>query len=349
MSDPKQLDFWPKPRIDLREPPSSLEIILQESPKNQEIQSALVKTYDYIKQHKKIMCSISGGYDSDIMLDMLERCGGHGKVTYIFNDTKLEYDATRRHLEYLEERYGIKIERTEPKKSIPTCVREYGTPFWSKYVSGMITRLQKHGFQWEDEPFETLYARYPRNRSSLRWWCNDFKRTNGKTSKFNIEYAPFLKEFMVLNPPDFPISPVCCKYVKKDPAHKFLKDGKFDLNCTGIRKAEGGARSTTYKSCYDHIFAGPDNFRPIFWFTNQDKEVYREHYGIVRSDCYEVWCMKRTGCMGCPFGKDFEDELLMASQYEPEKYRAMNAIFGKSYEYTRKYLEFREKRKMEAT
>lgn len=152
MSDPKQLDFWPRPRMDLREPPESLELILQESPKNQEIQSALVKTYDYIKQHKKIMCSISGGYDSDIMLDMLERCGGHGKVTYIFNNTKLEYDATRRHLEYLEERYEIKIERTEPKKSIPTCVRECGTPFWSKYVSGMISRLQMNRLTF-DGPF----------------------------------------------------------------------------------------------------------------------------------------------------------------------------------------------------
>lgn len=51
---------------------------------------------------------------------------------------------------------------------------------------------------------------------------------------------------------------------------------------------------------------------------------------------------KRTGCAGCPFGKDFENELKIIEEYEPKLYKAVNNIFGESYEYTRKFLEFRK-------
>ena len=53
--------------------------------------------------------------------------------------------------------------------------------------------------------------------------------------------------------------------------------------------------------------------------------------------------LSRTGCAGCPFGRDFEFELEVIKHYEPKLYKAVNYIFGDSYEYTRKYREFRKK------
>ena len=52
-----------------------------------------------------------------------------------------------------------------------------------------------------------------------------------------------------------------------------------------------------------------DEYRPIFWFSDDTKSIYKEHYNLRYSDCYEIWGMKRTGCAGCPFGKRFEEEL----------------------------------------
>lgn len=307
-----------------------------------ELQNIILKLYYEVKDHDNILCSVSGGYDSDIMLDLIERFGGHGKTTYIFQNTGLEYDATKRHLKELEERYGVKIIELKPKIPIPVCVKKYGVPFWGKYVSGMLERLQKHGFQWEDGTFEDLYKKYPRYKSSLRFWCNDFKTKNGKISKFNIEYVRGLKEFIMAYPPDFRISPKCCNYAKKDPAHDFLNEGTFDMNCVGVRKAERGARSTAYTSCFDQVFCGADQFRPLFYMTDTQKEAYRKHFGIARSDCYEVWGMERTGCACCPFGKRFEEELEMVQEHEPKMLKAVQAIFGQSYEYTRKFMEFRK-------
>ena len=68
---------------------------------------------------------------------------------------------------------------------------------------------------------------------------------------------------------------------------------------------------------------------------------------MQNSRCYTEYGLKRTGCAGCPFGKDFEFELEVIQKYEPKLYKAVNNIFGDSYEYTRKYREFYKKKETE--
>lgn len=327
-----------------------LSALVEEAPDNMTILDALGKCHQQVRTHSRSLVAVSGGWDSDIMLDMVIRCGGRESTDFVFFNTGLEYEATKRHLQYLEDKYGIDIHVVPPVKPIPTCVREYGVPFWSKRVSEYIYRLQKHGFQWEDEPFDVLLARYPRCKAALRWWCNDWpKKKNGGESCFNIAYTPELKEFMVQYPPDFWISPKCCEYGKKKPAEKYIEAGGFDLNCTGVRKAEGGARATAYSTCYTKALEGPDQYRPVFWFTDEDKREYDEHYGLTHSDCYKVWGMGRTGCAGCPFGKNFEEEIELAETHEPKFHKAMLKVFGKSYDYTRRFLTFRDFEELEDT
>lgn len=341
--DKEQVTLWADRPAKI-EPPECVSDLLLSGPKNGEIQSTICKCYDHVRDHSKIMCSISGGYDSDIMLDLMIRCGGKDRGTFVFYNTGLEYDATKEHISFLEDRYGMKIICLEPKKAIPVCCREYGAPFWSKYVSDMICRLQRHGFRWEDKPLEVLLEQYPNCKSALRWWCNGW----GEKSKFNIDHNPAMKEFIMKYPPQWRISAMCCEKSKKEPANLFERTGGFDLLVTGVRKSEGGKRSTTYKSCFDTKPFSADRYRPLFWWTDREKELYRKHYGIIRSDCYEVWGMSRTGCAGCPFGRDFEEELELVKVFEPKRYKAMCAVFGQSYDYTRRFLEFREKLKAEA-
>lgn len=218
-----------------------IEKLLASAPENFVVRDALVKCVEVVKYHNNICCSVSGGADSDVMLDMLLRCGARDKTTFVFYDTGLEYAATKEHLANLEKKYDIEIIREKPKKSVATSCREYGVPFWSKFVSDMMYRLQKHGFQWEDEPYEVLIKRYPACQSALRWWRNV---KFGKTTQFYIERSPMLKEFIVQNPPDFKIGSMCCQHAKKSPSHDFMKGKNFDLFCLGIRLAEGGREST---------------------------------------------------------------------------------------------------------
>ncbi|MDF2505921.1 phosphoadenosine phosphosulfate reductase family protein [Clostridium sp.] len=342
----------------------TLNEILEICPKDKIIVDNIIRAYSKINssKYKKIVCTISGGADSDIVIDICTKMDNDNKITYVWFDTGLEYEATKEHLKYLEIKYNISIKVEKAIKAIPTTCKQYGQPFISKNVSEMISRLQKHEFKWEDGNFDELLEKYctevtEENAiingklkkgiskvnerywkgcvSALEWWCNA-----KKSAKMGICQNKLLKEFMIENPPEQPISNKCCKYAKKDLAHKVINNGQFDLEITGIRKAEGGARSTAYKSCFDESYENCDRYRPIFWYLNDTKIVYEDHYEIKHSCCYTEYGLKRTGCAGCPFGRDFEFELEVIERYEPKLFKAVNEIFKYSYEYTRSYRDF---------
>ena len=317
---------------------SKLEQLVETAP-NIEILNSWLVTENKLSRCRKALCSISGGSDSDLMLHLCATLDYESKVTYVFFDTGLEFQATKDHIRALEEKYGIEIVIRKAIKPIPLCCRQYGVPFLSKQVSEWISRLQRYDFKWEDKPFDELYQKYPKCKAALKWWCNEW----GNKSKFNISYNTWLKEFMIANPPAFQISNKCCQYAKKLVAKKFKDEGQFDLSISGVRKAEGGARSSAYKTCFTPASDDTiDEYRPIFWYKQDTKTEFKSHYNIRHSDCYEVWGLPRTGCSGCPYAQDFESELEAVAKYEPKLYKALNKVFGESYEYTRKYREFQQ-------
>lgn len=179
-------------------------------PKNKAIFESFLVADNKVKSYQSIVCSISGGSDSDLMVDIFSRID-KDKVTFVFFDTGLEYQATKEHLKELEGKYNIEIVWIRAKKPIPITCKEHGQPFLSKQVSEWIERLQRNNFKWEDKNFEELYEEYPRCKAALRWWCNQW----GEDSKFNISWNNGLKEFMIANPPNFKISPKCCKLQRK--------------------------------------------------------------------------------------------------------------------------------------
>ncbi|AVM70533.1 phosphoadenosine phosphosulfate reductase [Lachnospiraceae bacterium oral taxon 500] len=293
------------------------------------IYDAFIKCDGILKTHKNIAMSISGGKDSDIVLDIVHKLDKEKKCRYIFFDTGIEYRATKEHLKYLEQKYNIKIERFRPKKSVIKSCQEHGQPLLSKYVSEMISRLQKHGFKWEDQSFEELILKYPKCKVAIGWWTNYHK-----SDQFNIRRNKGLKEFILKkNGVDFKVSVKCCDYAKKNVSKNFVKQNSIDLMITGIRKAEGGIRSSAYRTCYDE----KGHYRPIFWFKNSDIEEYEKIFDIKHSDCYEVYGLKRTGCAGCPFVKNLKQELEVIEEFEKSLSFAVNRCFEKSYEFTKKY------------
>ena len=307
-------------------------------PNNPTILDAVIKTEDHIarqaQQGGKIMVSISGGSDSDIMLDMFERIGyPDGLVYYAWFDTGMEYQATKRHLVYLEQRYGITIHRHRPKLTVAQACKRYGVPFFTKRDSQRIEALQRHDFQ-----FSGICAN---GYKADEFYWNEKSRTSAS-------HAAGLREFLEYSPPDFSISDKCCTFAKKRLAREATKKIGATLECIGIRKSEGGIRSIVLKSCFSDGKNGrADTFRPIFWFTDADKAEYEKFCEIRHSDCYTKWGFSRTGCACCPFGSGFEEELEVVRREEPALYNLANKVFGKSYEYTRRYRQFKEALKLE--
>lgn len=99
---------------------------------NSVIQESIPRTAREIQLYDNISCSISGGSDSDDLLHIVSMLDTEKKVHYVFFDTGIEMGATKKHLKYLEQRYGIEIEVVKPKIPVGAAVRKVGYPFLSK-------------------------------------------------------------------------------------------------------------------------------------------------------------------------------------------------------------------------
>lgn len=116
--------------------------------KFQAIQSIIAKR---LIEHPNAICSYSGGSDSDIMIDLIERTRtlfDLPPITYVFFNTGLEMKATKDHVKAVAEKYGVNVQTIRPKISIVQASRKYGIPFVSKIMSGGFEEWQKkkHSF-----------------------------------------------------------------------------------------------------------------------------------------------------------------------------------------------------------
>ena len=111
--------------------------------KFQAIQSIVAK---HLKNHPNAICSYSGGADSDILIDILERTRTLFKlppISYAFFNTGLEMKATKDHVKATAAKYGVTINEYRPKVNIVQATRKYGVPFVSKIMSGGLEQWQK--------------------------------------------------------------------------------------------------------------------------------------------------------------------------------------------------------------
>ena len=90
-----------------------------------------------LTEHPKAICSYSGGADSDIMIDLIEKTRAIFSlppVKYVFFNTGLEMKATKDHVKAAAEKYGVEIEECRPKISIVQAARTYGIQIGRAHV-----------------------------------------------------------------------------------------------------------------------------------------------------------------------------------------------------------------------
>ena len=315
-----------------------------------------------LKQHPNAICSYSGGADSDIMIDLIETSRkivpSLPPVRYVFFNTGLEMKATKDHVKETEKKYGVKIEMLRPKLNIVQATRKYGVPFVSKIMSSGLDEWQKKKVplsiaeeydQAEDkaEIRQQLRERYPNCESLINFLCCCNKDGEPRPDiQLVINSSKYMRDFIAEYPPDFKISAKCCDYCKKQIAHQVEKDA--DMVITGERRDEGGMRSVPRKDntalCFTETANGKYRLRPLYYVSDKDKEWYKDRFEIRYSDAYEVYGLTRTGCCGCPISYKAVEDLEKISKYEPNVAKAAWNIFGRSYEYRKKYNEYKQKR-----
>lgn len=322
-----------------------------------------------LKQHPKAICSYSGGADSDILLDLIERTRelfNLPPVKYVFFNTGLEMRATKDHVKEVANKYGVEIEEVRPKVNIVQATRTHGVPFVSKIMSAGLEGWQKKEIPLsiydeynnaEDKAAKRkeLKERYPKCENTINFLCCCNSKGEPRPNiQLVINANKYMLDFIKEYPPNFKVSAKCCDYCKKQVAHRVQKS--YEMVITGERRAEGGARSvprseewnTTNTMCFSETADGKYRFKPLYYVTDKDKAWYKEYYNIRYSDAYEVYGLTRTGCCGCPISCKAVDDLEKIRPYEPNVVKAAWNIFGKSYDYRKKYNEYKAKKMSEA-
>ena len=327
------------------------------------IQSIIAKR---LSEHPNAICSYSGGADSDIMIHLVEwtrKLFGLRPVKYVFFNTGLEMKATKDHVLYTAEKYGVEIEEVRPRINIVQSTRKYGIPFVSKIMSAGLEGWQKKNIplsiaeeyekaEDKSEKRRELKERYPGCETTINFLCCCNSAGEPRPNiQLVINSSKYMRDFIAEYPPDFQISAKCCDYCKKQVAHSVQKG--YDMVITGERRDEGGMRSVPRKDsssmCFTETSSGQYRLRPLYYVSDADKAWYREFYGIKYSDAYEVYGLTRTGCCGCPISYKAVEDLDKIRPYEPNVVKAAWNIFGKSYEYRKKYNEYKEMRKTRET
>lgn len=301
-----------------------------------------------LTQHPNAICSYSGGADSDILIDIIERTRktfNLPPVKYCFFNTGLEMQAIKNHVKDVAEKYGVTIETHRPKVNIVRATREHGVPFVSKIMSAGLEGWQKKGLplsiaqeyeEAEDKAAkrQELRERFPKCESTINFLCCCNSTGEPRPNiQLVINSSKYMRDFIGECPPDFQISAKCCDYCKKQLAHRVQKD--FDMIITGERRAEGGMRSVPRKDntslCFAETSSGQYRLRPLYYVTDEDKAWYKDYYGVRYSDAYEVYGLTRTGCCGCPISYKAVEDLEKIRPYEPNLVKAAWNVFGKSY------------------
>lgn len=319
-----------------------------------------------LREHPNAICSYSGGADSDIMIDLIERTRKMHRlppVKYAFFNTGLEMKATKDHVKEVAEKYGVEIETFRPKVNIVMATREHGVPFMSKFFSQRINEWQIKNIPLsivnefnsstnKYEKLKELEEKFPKSKALIQFLCSCDKRGElWSVGHMRINSEKYMLDFIREYPPDFQISAKCCDYCKKQLAHRVQKG--FDMVITGERMAEGGIRATSKQMletnplntmCFFEQSNGQHRLRPLYYVSNKDKQWYKDYYGIRYSDAYEVYGLTRTGCCGCAISYKAVEYLEKIRPYEPNVVKAAWNIFGASYRYRQKYNEYKRKR-----
>ena len=263
--------------------------------------------------------SFSGGKDSTIVHYLLDIALPNNRIPRVFIDTGIEYTMIREFVLGLaknDDRFVI----LKPTQNIKQMLEKYGYPFKSKQHAHNLSVYQKSGV------------------------CKSIKRYLGiieSNTKFRcpkmLEYQ-FTKEFTLK------CSDNCCRKMKKEPIKKWEKaNGRF-VAITGMRNSEGGERASI-KGCILTDKNGMlHRFHPLIKVNDEWENWFIKEKHIDLCPIYQPpYNFKRTGCKGCPFSLDLQEQLEIMELYMPNERKQCEIIWKPVYEEYRR-LNYRLKK-----
>lgn len=257
----------------------------------------LKSRFDKIKPNTYYL-SYSGGKDSHFLYWFIKEYLKRDDIKIVGINTYMEHHEIRDRI--LKNSDIILTPELKPMD----IKAKYGSPCFSKSQDDFINRYQKGS----------------RSQSTMdRIYC---RNKDGSPSMYGLSKKA---RELLLSDKLHRISPLCCMYLKKRPAHKFEKESGLKP-ILGVRGSESVMRHGKYKSC----FTSDRKFTPIWDLSDELMDKIYKKYNIEIPNVYNYTC--RTGCMGCPYGSykhDTEKELALIND---NQFKFVCDYFKESYE-----------------
>lgn len=128
------------------------------------------------------------------------------------------------------------------------------------------------------------------------------------------------------------VSDLCCHKLKKDVAKKYQLSNNRAIVITGMTREEGGQRTTL--NCIVTDKEGKiRKFHPLAIITEDFINWYITERKIELCELYyPPYNFKRTGCKGCPFNLDLQEQLDLMAVLLPAEKKQCEIIWKPVYE-----------------
>jgi 3'-phosphoadenosine 5'-phosphosulfate sulfotransferase (PAPS reductase)/FAD synthetase len=270
------------------------------------LEDRIAKIQSIIKQEveEKFYLSFSGGKDSTVLHYLLDQAIPNNTIPRVFINTGIEYNMI---VDYVKElkKNDNRILILDVKKNIKKTLEEVGYPFKSKEHSLKVGEYQKGS----------------RAKSIL-----DYKNRQGKFR------CP--KKLLYQYDEDFSIklSDKCCYEFKKKPFQKYESESGRNIALTGLRKQEKGHR-TNINCIVTDKKGNIKKFHPLAVISEEWEDWYIKEKNIKLCKLYyEPYNFKRTGCKGCPYSLELQDQLDKMYLYLPNEAKQCELIWKPIYD-----------------
>ena len=127
------------------------------------------------------------------------------------------------------------------------------------------------------------------------------------------------------------LSDKCCYKLKNENALKYERESNRHIAITGIRSEEGGMRA--FNGCTIFEEDRLKKFHPLKVVDEEWEEDFIEHNNIKLADLYyPPYSFKRTGCKGCPFALDLQNQLDIMRELLPNEYKQCEILWKPVYD-----------------
>ena len=176
---------------------------MQAAPLSVKIALTKDRIREWVNQYGEdgVYVSFSGGKDSTVLLTIAREM--YPDIKAVFVDTGLEYPEIRDFV-----RTWDNVEWLKPKLTFKQVIEKYGYPFIGKEVAQIIYECKVAINNGKQPP---LYRMQKLNGEAI-------DKKTGEKSTYNIPQYKYLLEA------PFAISHMCCKVMKKSPAHDYFKE-----------------------------------------------------------------------------------------------------------------------------